>query len=136
MSIQDREINVDECMLGTDSFPIVEKSVILKEALEKMDSMGLGIACIVGVGRRLLGVITDGDIRRKLLSVQRPLPAFFLDDVIDQAIKSPITVSSKTNLIDAVNLMEEKQILDLPVVDDDRLVGLLHLHQAIKILMH
>jgi DeoR family transcriptional regulator, catabolite repression regulator len=136
MSIQNKKFNVGECMIGTDSFPVIDESVILKEVLDKMDSMGLGIACIVGVDRRLLGVITDGDIRRKLLSVQRPLPALFLDNAIDQAIKSPITVSSKTNLIDAVILMEEKQILDLPVVDNNRLVGLLHLHKAIKILMH
>jgi arabinose-5-phosphate isomerase len=95
----------------------------------------MGIACIVGSNQELLGIITDGDIRRKLLAVQKPLAAFFIDDTINQAIKGPVTASSGMSLIGAVNLMEDKQIWDLPVVDNGKLVGLLHLHSAIKVLL-
>ena len=59
-----------------------------------MDSFRLGVVCIVGSEEELLGIITDGDIRRKLLSVQKPLPAFFIDDAINHAITDPITISS------------------------------------------
>ena len=100
-----------------------------------MDIFRLGIACIVNNENELLGIITDGDIRRKLLSVQRPLPAFFIDDVINQAIKNPVTTSSEISLADAVSLMEEKKVWDLPVVDNSKLVGLLHLHSATKVLL-
>jgi len=133
MSIQNK--NVGDVILGVGSFPIVRENTILKEALEKMDNFRLGVACIVNDNSQLLGIITDGDIRRKLLAVQKPLAAFFIDDAINQAIKSPITVSSDMSLIDAVGLMEEKQVWDLPVVDDSKLVGLLHLHSAIKALL-
>jgi len=136
MSTQNKDFNVSEVMLGVGSFPIVDRSTILKEALEKMDGIGLGIACIVSDNKELLGVITDGDIRRKLLSIQKPLTAFFIDDAINQAIKNPITISSNMSLVDAVMLMEENQIWDLPVADKGTLVGLLHLHSAIKMLLN
>jgi arabinose-5-phosphate isomerase len=133
MSIQNK--NVGDVMLDINSFPVVTENTILKEALEKMDNLHLGIACITNDSSQLLGIITDGDIRRKLLVVQKPLAAFFIDDVINQAIKKPVTASSDMSLIDAVSLMEDKQVWDLPVVDSGQLVGLLHLHSAIKLLL-
>jgi len=132
MSTQNKAFTVREVMLNIDSFPIVTETTILKVALEKMDIFGMGIACIKNNDNQLLGIITDGDIRRKLLFMQKPLPAFFIDDVINQTVKNPTTVSSDMSLTDAVSLMEEKQVWDLPVVDNGKLVGLLHLHQAIK----
>lgn len=135
MFTQNKNLTVGNVMLPINDFPVVSQSTILKETLEKMDIIGLGIACIVGKNKELLGVITDGDIRRKLISIQKPLAAFFIDDTINQAIKNPIVVSSDVNLADAVKLMEEKQIWDLPVVDKSTLVGLLHLHAAIKMLL-
>lgn len=135
MFTQNKNLTVGNVMLSINDFPVVSQSTILKETLEKMDIIGLGIACIVGKHKELLGVITDGDIRRKLISIQKPLAAFFIDDTINQAIKNPIVVSSDVSLADAVRLMEEKQIWDLPVVDKSTLVGLLHLHAAIKLLL-
>ena len=133
MSIQNKKVN--DVMLDIGSFPTVNDSTILKEALERMDDFRLGIACVINHNSQLLGIITDGDIRRKLLVVQKPLAAFFIDDVINQAIKNPVTTSSEINLVDAVSLMEEKQVWDLPVVDNSKLVGLLHLHAAAKALL-
>ena len=133
MSIQNKKVN--DVMLDIGSFPIVNDSTILKEALEIMDDFRLGIACVINHNSQLLGIITDGDIRRKLLVVQKPLAAFFIDDVINQAIKNPVTISSEISLVDAVSLMEEKQVWDLPVVDNSKLVGLLHLHAAAKALL-
>ena len=135
MFIQNKNLKVGDVMIDSGSFPIVVETTILKEVLEKMDTFRLGIACITGSDSQLLGIITDGDIRRKLLFVQRPLAAFFIDDAINQSIDNPITTSSNMSLVDAVNLMEEKQVWDLPVVDSGKLVGLLHLHSAIKLLL-
>jgi len=135
MSTQNKNISVSKVMLCVAEFPIVKKDTILKEVLEKMDMFRLGIACIVNSEDELLGVITDGDIRRKLLSIQKPLPAFFIDDAINQAIKNPITASSDMNLSEVVDLLEASRIWDLPVVDNGKLVGLVHLHSAIKVLL-
>ena len=100
-----------------------------------MDKFRLGVVCIINNNNKLLGIITGGDITRKLLYIQKPLYAFFIDDAINQAIKNPIITSSSMSLVDAVSLMGEKQVWDLPVVDNGKLVGLLHLHSAVKALL-
>jgi DeoR family transcriptional regulator, catabolite repression regulator len=135
MYTQNKSFVVGNVMLSTLEFPSVLGDTILKEAFEKMDSFGLGIVCVVNNKDELLGVITDGDIRRKLLTIQKPLPAFLIDDAVNQAIKKPITISSNLTLVEAVRLMEKKQVWDLPVVDNGKLVGLLHLQTAIKALL-
>ena len=134
MSTQDKVL-VRDVMLPIDKFPVISERTILKEALEQMDTFHLGIACLVGNDNQLLGILTDGDIRRKLLSVQKPLSAFFVDDAIRHSIINPATIDSSTTLLNAVNLMSEKQVWDLPVLADNKLVGLLHLHPAIESLL-
>ena len=119
-------------MITPEKFAQVNPNEFLKEALDKMTDSKLGIVCIVE-DNLLKGVITDGDIRRKLLNVQKPFSAFFTDYAIDHSISKPITCSENDTLKFAIELMEEKQIWDLPVLDDNGLlVGLLHLHAAIK----
>jgi len=126
---------VKDVMLGMNRVPVVKEKTILKEALEQMGLTRLGIVCIVNDNNQLLGILTDGDIRRKLLKVQKPLSAFFVDDAIDHSIHSPVVVTPDDMLRNAIELMEQKQIWDLPVIDNDILVGLLHLHPAVKALL-
>jgi len=136
MSTQKNDLLVKDVMLSADKFPVIGETVILKEALDEMGKSKLGIACIVDSDNKLLGILTDGDFRRKLLKVQKPFSAFLVDDALDHAIRSPVTIHPNDTLVAAVGLMEQRQIWDLPVVDEHGiLVGLLHLHQAIKSLL-
>lgn len=137
MSIRnDKTVLVSDVMMSFDCMPVIQENVILKEALEGMGYARLGIACIVDGGNKLLGILTDGDIRRKLLKIQKPFSAFFVDDALDHAILTPVTIGPDETLARAVELMEQKQIWDLPVVDDKSLlVGLLHLHPAVQALL-
>ena len=122
-----------DIMLNTEQFPIVAETSIFKETLEKMSLYNLGAACVIGSQNNLTGIITDGDIRRKLLNVQKPFSAFFVDDTIDHAIKNPIYSHPETSVKETLSLMTHHQIWDLPIVDDNNnLVGLVHLHPAIK----
>jgi len=124
---------VKDVMLSLDKFPVIDKSLIFKEALEKMCQSRIGIACIVDADSKLAGILTDGDIRRKLLKVQKPFSAFFVDDAIEHAIISPVTIKPDDSLKEAIILMGEHQVWDLPIVDKNEvLVGLLHLHPAVK----
>ena len=128
---------VKDVMMNLDSFPVILETVIFKEALEEMNNKKLGIACIVNQDKKLKGIITDGDIRRKLLKIQKPLSAFFIDDCIDHAILSPIVANADFTLEKAVEIIRNKQIWDLPVVDNDnKLVGLLHLHPVVEALLN
>jgi len=136
MSTQNnKKMHVSDVMLGVDRVPVVKEKTILKEALEEMGRTRLGIVCVVNDNNQLLGILTDGDIRRKLLKVQKPFSAFFVDDALDHSIRSPVVVSPGDMLRHAIELMEQKQIWDLPVIENDTLVGLLHLHPAVQALL-
>ena len=127
---------VSEVMMPLERCPVIRERVILKEALEVMGQSRLGIACIVGEYNLLLGIVTDGDIRRKLLKVQKPVSALFVDDALVHSIRTPTTIKPDVSLKEAIVLMGLKQVWDLPVVDDtNNLVGLLHLHPAIEALL-
>ena len=135
MFIKTINMKIKEVMITPDNFAQVSPSDFFKVALDKMSESKLGIVCIVE-NKKLKGIITDGDIRRKLLNVQKPFSALFSDYSIDHAITSPTTCNQNETLISAVELMEKKQIWDLPVINDKGdLVGLLHLHAAIKHLL-
>jgi|TARA_B110000977_G_C10845803_1_gene403846 arabinose-5-phosphate isomerase len=126
-------MKVEDVMIQIGSFPVVPKKTILKEALTEMGEANLGLVCIINDSRELLGLITDGDLRRKLLKVQKPFSAFFIDDALVHAKQNPITCRPEDNLREVIQLMGEKQIWDIPVVEqNNKLVGLLHLHPAVK----
>jgi arabinose-5-phosphate isomerase len=136
MSTQNN-IEVKDVMLTLDEFPVIKDNTIFKEALEEMGPSDIGMVCIVDNNSRLLGVITDGDIRRKLLKVQKPFSAFFSDDALDHAVSSPTTITSNITLKEAVRTMGDKKIWDIPVTNKQGiLVGLLHLHPAIQKLLN
>ena len=135
MSTQNKhhsDLTVADVMLPLERTPITSGRTFLKEALELMDKHRLGIVCISDSETTLQGIITDGDIRRMLSNVQKPLAAMMSDDVIVHAIKSPTTVTASMSLQDAIDIMGKKQIWDLPVVYEGKLRGLLHLHPAIN----
>ena len=126
-------MKVKEVMMKIGEFPSIEEKTILKEALIEMGKANLGLVCIVNQEKNLLGLMTDGDLRRKLLKYQKPISSFFIDDALNHAKLNPITCNPADDLKKAVKLMGDKQIWDLPVIDNEkRLVGLLHLHPAIK----
>ena len=84
----------------------------------------------------MLGILTDGDVRRMLLREQKPVAALFVDDVIVHANMSPTVVAPDARLDTAIALMEEREIWDLPVVDDEGMLrGVLHLHPVVKALL-
>jgi len=127
---------VNDVMLKDGLFPKVDQNEMMKETLIEMDKFGLGIACLVDKANNLIGVITDGDIRRIILNVNKPMAAIFVDDVQIYSTTNFAKVNPETPLQKAVLIMEQLKIWDLPVVDKSgNLVGLLHLHPAIKLLL-
>lgn len=127
---------VSYLMLPLDKFPVLKQDSIVKVCLDAMSYYRLGIACIVDDAGQLLGIFTDGDLRRKLLDIQKPISSFFVDDVLDHGTHTPFKIKDSDSLADAIALMELHQVWDLPVVDSSsKLVGLLHLHPAVKALL-
>lgn len=129
-------VSNQDVMLPLERFPVVPSTMYLKQVLEEMTIHSFGIACVVDDDGKLVGIFTDGDMRRLTLHQQKPWPALFIDDITKHTVQKPTTVSPDMSLEESIQIMEDKHIWDLPVVDNDgRLVGLLHLHQAIKHLL-
>lgn len=129
-------MKIIEVMIKLENVPVVLTNLILKEAFETMNIKEIGVVCITDNEGYLKGILTDGDIRRKLLKEQKPLSSLFIDDCIDHANKTPITISSNKELTDALAIMVNNKVWDLPVLDNQgKLLGLLHLHQVIKSLI-
>lgn len=115
--------------LELTKIPVLTKEASLKKALDKMTELKIGIALIVDENQRLLGVLTDGDLRRLLLTRQNPLPALLVTAAIEFGNKKPKSVKSDVSLEEAKAIMGNEEIWDLPVVDDSgRLIGLVHRH--------
>ncbi len=121
-----------DIMLKLGDFPVVPYNMILKEALEEMNKFNLGVACLVNKNNILKGIITDGDIRRKLLKDQKPFSAFFVDDSIKHAVKKPKSSSPNKNIKETLKMMNKNEIWDLPILQNKKLVGLVHLHPAMR----
>ena len=127
MSMQNKKtVLVKDVMIPKDSFPIVLEKTFMKEMLVAMDKFHLGIVCIVSREGLLKGILTEGDIRRILLKVQKPFSALMVDDVDNFKITNPVTISPNETLINSVKLMVENSVWDLPVIDDNyKLLGLM-----------
>ena len=123
-------IKITEAMFSTEKFPVISSTTLIKETIESMTKFNIGVACIVE-DSNLLGVFTDGDLRRLLLSHQKPFPAIFADDVSTYMTKSPCVIKKDASILDAITLINEKKIWDLPVLDSNKLVGLVNLHTLV-----
>lgn len=116
-------------MLPRDKFAVLSIKSTLKEALDQMTKFRLGIACMVDSEDKLVSVLTDGDLRRLLLTKQAPLAALLVSPASEFGKLNPSIVRVNTSIEEARNLMHDKEIWDLPVLDsDNKLIGLLHRH--------
>lgn len=103
----------------------------IKDALLIIDHEALRVALVVDRSKHLLGVVTDGDIRRGLLS------GLSLDTPVKNIMNtSPITVSMNEAKQVLIDTMESHNILFLPVIDNGKVVGLETLHDAMAKTQH
>ena len=85
---------------------------------------------------KLIGIFTDGDLRRLLLRNQKPNSALFADDIISHARTEFTAVDRDMSIEDALHLLQDREIFDLPVLDENGfLEGVIHLHPALSELL-
>ena len=119
---------VEHFMHTGDAVPAVRPDTPMAKVLEEMSLKGFGMANVIADGRRLIGVITDGDLRRWL---QKTGNNWSLQTARDAMSRKPTTIRRRESAARAMKLMESQRITALPVVDDrGRLIGLLHLHDC------
>jgi arabinose-5-phosphate isomerase len=122
-------LRVSDIMHGGDSVPVVREGTTLGGALLEISRKGLGMTTVVDRNGALIGVFTDGDLRR---SLDKNV------DVHTTAIEQLMTRDGKTIRADqlaaeALNIMEEMKISALPVIDEQGdLVGALNMHDLLR----
>mgnify|MGYP002778303976 CR=1 FL=1 len=113
---------------GDEHVPSVPSGAPLTTALLEVTRKRMGMTAVLDETGRVLGVFTDGDLRR-LLERTADLTRVSIDEVMNAA---PRTVPPEALAVDALRIMEEHRITQLPVADaDGRLVGALHLHDLL-----
>ena len=107
--------------------PVVKLNDSIKNVIIEISTKRLGTTAVVD-NDALVGVITDGDLRR-MLEKYSNIETVLAKDIMSE---NPKTVSKDTLAINALNTMEENNITQLLVVDDNKYIGVVHLHDLLK----
>lgn len=121
-----RLLKVKNLMHKGQQVPVVHQETLMKEVLKEMTAKTLGMTCVVDDIGRLVGIITDGDLRRRLQKYGESL----LEKTASACMSpSPVTINRDNLATEALNIMEEHKITSLAVKDEEgRIEGILHLH--------
>jgi arabinose-5-phosphate isomerase len=122
-------LHVEDVMRKGDDLPTVSPEASLKDGLLEMSRKGLGMTTVVDGSRRVLGIFTDGDLRRTL-DRQIDVHKTKMGEVMTANCK---VAEARMLAVEAVHLMETHSITSLPVVDESgRLVGALNVHDLLR----
>lgn len=122
-------LTVNDLMARDDEIPVVKSGALLMNAIPVMSKKGLGIVSIVDDFGCLLGILTDGDLRR-IIEKHIDIYSVCIDAVM---IRNPKTIKKDKLAVDALQFIKSNCINNLPVVDNsNRLIGIITLQQIIK----
>ena len=125
-------LTLDQLVHTGDEIPFVNKGTSVKDALLTISDKGLGVTGVLDSKDKLVGIITDGDIRR---SLERGDNNIFNQTAEFLMSKDPISITSNTLAIAALELMEEHNITSLFVYSSPDLSkpdGIVHIHDILK----
>jgi arabinose-5-phosphate isomerase len=120
-----RLLRVGQLMHSGDALPFVRPTTAMSQVIETISSRRLGMTAVVGEDGRLAGIITDGDLRRKMADTANLLSLVASDVMTPQ----PITASATMLAVEALAILERRRITSILITDDNRRVlGVVHLH--------
>ncbi len=123
-------VKVKDLMHKGDEIPIVPPHATITQAVVEISSKRLGIVVITDDTWKMLGIITDGDVRR---GIERWGKDFFELNVAEVMTKGPKTISEDELAVKALHLMEQNSITTLLIPDKEfRIKGVIHLHDILK----
>ncbi len=117
---------VSQIMYGAEKVPLVAAGAPMQDVILQMTAFGFGIAGVVDADGRLTGVVSDGDLRRNMAGLMGKVAG-------DVANPGPVTAAPQTLAAEALALMNKSKIGALFVCEDGRPVGILHLHDLLRI---
>ncbi len=109
-----------------DEIPMVGLQTKMNEVLLEMTSKNLGCVAVIDEAQNIFGVITDGDLRRNISA------EFLLKNAAEIMTKNPVTLSKEALAVEALALMNKKSITSLFVIDERKIIGVIHLHDCLR----
>jgi arabinose-5-phosphate isomerase len=125
-----RLMRVERLMHDGDA-PIVRLDTLMPAVMQEMSDKSLGMTCVVDTENRLVGIITDGDLRRHLIAAQRDAGSRSILELMasDVMTPNPVTIKRAMLAVEALRRMEERKITSIVVVGAEHQVeGVVHLH--------
>ncbi len=119
-------LKVRDLMRQGQDIPLVSANQKMSDVLFEMTSKHLGCTGVIDSENELIGIITDGDLRRHIDN------NFFTHSAAEIMTKNPVTTSSQTLAVEAIAVMNKKSITSLFVADEKKVVGILHLHDCLR----
>ena len=119
-------MRVDALMHAGKDLPLVHADTCMRDVIYEMSRKGLGMTCVVREDDELLGIITDGDLRRLM---ERTVDTLSLT-AADVMTRNPATVEPKALAVQALHVLEQRKITSVVVASGEpkRAVGVVHLH--------
>jgi len=108
--------------------PQVRSETALRDVILEISSKRLGLAAVVNIENQLIGVITDGDLRR-MLGKGGDINAMTAEMIMT---RSPRTIDAASLAVEALDLMRKNNITQLPVIENGKYAGVIHLHDLVK----
>jgi arabinose-5-phosphate isomerase len=120
-----RLMRVEQLMHAGQELPAVRTDTPMRDVIYEMSRKGLGMTCVIDDATRLLGIITDGDLRRHMSTA-----ADILERTAGEVMtRNPVTIAKSVLAVQALNMMEQRKITSIPVLGDNQAVeGVVHLH--------
>ncbi len=118
---------VHEIMHGRDELPLIGPDAIMSEALVEMTSKRFGCVGVVGNAGALVGVITDGDLRRHMA------PDLLSRTTASVMTRNPVTIAPRALASTALAVLNERKITSLFVVEGTCPIGIVHIHDLLRV---
>lgn len=109
-----------------DQMPLVYEKTSFTDTILVMNQKALGCAIVIGDDTGLIGIITDGDLRRHIND------GVNIKFAVDVMTANPKRIVSSKLAGEALAVMNEKSITSLPVVRDDKVIGVIHIHDILR----
>jgi arabinose-5-phosphate isomerase len=115
------------------SIPVLDENSSLKKCLDLMTKLGKGIAVLVDKSYTVKGVLTDGDLRRLLLTHQNPLPSLLISEGIIFGNSQPVVFLENTKPEEIIKIFRNRHISQILIIDTNRrLIGYVNGYDLIK----
>jgi arabinose-5-phosphate isomerase len=114
-------------MHGGDALPMAAETDVLSDVLPLMSAKGFGVLIVLDAQGKLGGIVTDGDLRRRM---SPELPASLLSGIMT---RNPKTIGEDALAAEAMETLNSRKITSLVVVTEGRPVGLVHIQDLLRL---